>query len=193
MKTILMMVLCCASILASGCAAGISRTGYQLPAGQTSKDSPKRPIAIRNNWKYDTNDVVWLGSIHDYDTGFSTECDEAFILDLFCREGCMIGADLINITDEKQPNPWTSTCYRATADFLRFKDREKTKGLLSDAKYAPNLIVKRSAASGKRNEEVLIGAVSGGLLGYVIVAGATDPNASTNYSSAVSLKNTKKP
>jgi hypothetical protein len=193
MKIQLLLLLCITAVLASGCAAGITRTGYQLPAGQASKDLPKRPIAIRNNWKYDTNDVVWLGTIHDYDTGFSTECDEAFILDLFCREGCMVGADLINITDEKQPNPWTSTCYRATADFLRFKDREKAKDLLSDAQYAPDLIVKRSAAAGQRNNEVLVGAVFGGLLGGVIVASATDTDTITNYSSAVSLKNTKKP
>jgi hypothetical protein len=193
MKTTLLMVLCCALILVAGCAAGITRTGYQLPAGQNSKDLPKRPIAIRNDWKYDTNDVVWLGTIHDYDTGFSTECDEAFILDLFCREGSMVGADLINITDEKQPSPWTSTCYRATADFLRFKDREKAKGLLSDAKYAPDLIIERSAASGKRTKEVLAGAVGGGLLGAIIVTAVTDPNTSTNYSSVASLKNTKKP
>jgi len=83
MKTTLLMVLCCAAILASGCAAGISRTGYQLPPGQTSKDLPKHPIAIQDNVKYDTHDVVVLGSIHAYDNGFSTDCDEAYVLDIF--------------------------------------------------------------------------------------------------------------
>ena len=100
MKTVLMMLLCGVAILASGCAAGISRTGYQLPAGQTSKDLPRRPIAIQCNAKYDTNDVIVLGSIHAYDTGFSTDCDEAKILDIFCREASMVGADLINIAEE---------------------------------------------------------------------------------------------
>src|SRR5205814_6958379 len=112
-----------------------------------------------------TNDVERLGSIRGHDTGLSTDCDEAAILDIFCREGSMLGADLINITEEKQPNPWTSTCYRARAEFLRFRDREKAKGLVSDAKYAPTLIVERSAATGKRNREVISGAVFGGLLG----------------------------
>jgi hypothetical protein len=182
-KTTLMMVLSCAAILVSGCAAGITRTGYQLPAGQTSKDLPKRPIAIQCNAKFDTNDVVVLGTIHAYDTGFSTDCDEVYVLDIFCREGSMLGADIVNITEEKQPNPWTSTCYRATAQFLRFKDREKAEGLVSDAKYAPNLIVERSAKYSKRNKDVLVGAVAGGLLGAIIVSAATAPDNHSNTNS----------
>src|SRR5664279_3259857 len=131
MKINLMLVLCSTVILLSGCAAGIKRTGYQLPPGQTSKELPKRPIAIQCDVHYQTNDVDVLGSIQAYDTGLSTDCDEAVVLDTFCREGNLLGADVINITQEKQPNPWTSTCYRAKAEFLRFKDREKIKGLVS--------------------------------------------------------------
>jgi len=193
MKPALLMALCCASILASGCAAGISRTGYQLPAGQTSKDLPKRPIAIRCEWKYDTNDVVTLGTIHDYDTGFSTDCDEVYVLDVFCREGSMLGADIINITQEKQPSPWTSTCYRAKAEFLRFKDREKAIGLVSDAKYAPEAIIERAAKYSKRNTEVLAGEVAGGLLGAIVVSAVTDPNSQTNYyTNSISAKSGKR-
>jgi hypothetical protein len=194
MKTTLMMILFCAALFISGCAAGITRTGYQLPPGQTSKDLPKRPIAIRCEWKYDTNDVVVLGIIHDYDTGFSTDCDEVAILDIFLREGAMLGADIINITEEKQPSVWTSSCYRAKAEFLRFKDRQKAIGLVSDAKYAPKAIIERAAKYSKRNTEVLAGAVSGGLLGFIIVAAATDPNQQTNYyTNSISEKNTLKP
>jgi hypothetical protein len=171
-----MMVPCVAAVLVSGCAAGITRTGYQLPAGQTSKDLLKRPIAIQCNAKFDTNDVVVLGSIHAYDTGFSTDCDEAYVLDIFCREGSMLEADIINITEEKQPNPLTSTCYRAKATFLRLKDREKAKDLVSEAKYAPEAIIERSAKYSKRNKEVIVGAVAGGLLGAIVVTVATAPD-----------------
>jgi hypothetical protein len=188
MKITLTMVLCGIALFLSGCAAGISRTGYQLPPGQTSKDLPKHPIAIRNNWKYDTNDVMWLGTIHDYDTGFSTDCDEAYVLDIFCREGNMVGADIINITEEKEPNPWTSTCYRATAEFLRFKDREKAKDLVSDAKYAPEEIIERSAKYSKRNREVIAGSVVGGLLGYIIVTAVTTPDNHSNTNSVAPAK-----
>jgi hypothetical protein len=175
MKTTLMMVLCGAAILASGCAAGITRTGYRLPENQNSKDLQRCPITIQCNAKYDTNDVVVLGSIHAYDTSISTDCDEAYVLDIFCREACMLGADLINITEEKQADLWSS-CYRARAQFLRFNDREKAKGLLSDAKYAPNLIIDRSVKSQKRNREVIAGAVLAGPLGMIVVWTATTPH-----------------
>jgi hypothetical protein len=186
----------------SGCAPGIARSGYHLPPGEATKDLPKHPIAIRCDWKYDTNDVVVLGSIHAYDNGFSTHCDEAAILDIFCREGCMVGADVINITDEHQPNPWTSTCYRANATFIRLKDRTCATNLVSDAKYAPEEVAKRVAATNKRNNEILAGVVIGGVGGGVVgglVAGAvvttvTDTNSSpanTNYTKVVAPKYAK--
>jgi hypothetical protein len=130
----------------------------------------------------DTNEVVVLGTIHDYDTGFSIQCDEAYVLDIFCREGSMLGADIININEEKQPSVWTSSCYRAKAEFLRFKDREKAKDLVSDAKYAPEAIIERSAKYSKRSQEVIAGAVFGGLLGAIIVSAATDPDATNTNS-----------
>jgi outer membrane lipoprotein SlyB len=196
MKTILLMIPCCAALFVSGCTAGISRTGYQLSPAQTSTDLPERPIAIQSNVKYDTNDMVLLGSIHAYDTGFSLDCDEATILDVFRREGTALGADIINITEEKQPDPWTSSCYRAKAQFLRFKDREKAAGLVSDAKYAPEEIAKRVAAARKQNDKVMLGAVIGGVaggvvggvLGAAIASGTGDTNNGTNYLIAASPK-----
>lgn len=175
MKTKLMMFLCGVAILVSGCAAGITRTGYQLPKNQERNKLQRCPIAIQCNAKYDGNNIVVLGSIHEYDTGFSVDCDEAYILDIFCREGCMLGADIINITEEHQPDLW-STCYRAKAEFLRVKDREQAKGLLSDPKYAPNLIIERSVKSKKRTRELITAGVLGGELGAIIVWSATTPH-----------------
>lgn len=188
MKNKLLLLLCCASVFVSGCAAGITRTGYKISSDKPAMDSPHRPITIQCNAKYNTNNVVFLGSIHAYDTGFSTDCDEAAILDIFCREGGMVGADLINITEESQPSVWTSTCYRARANFLRFKDREQVKDLVSDAKYAPGLIIERSTASGKRNRDVIIGAVAGGLLGAIVVAVATEPYHPLNSTNSIPAK-----
>ncbi|MFZ1074724.1 MAG: hypothetical protein WAO21_14980 [Verrucomicrobiia bacterium] len=196
MKISLLMVLCGAAFLVSGCAVGITRTGYQLPPNQNSKDLDQRPIAIQCNAKYDTNDVLVLGSIHAYDTGLSIHCDEATVLDIFRKEGRILEADLIDITEEKEPNPMTSTCYRAKATFLRFKDREKAKVLVSDAKYSPEEIAKRVAEAHKRNEEVIVGVAVGGvaggaiggLLAGAIVSGATDPNATNSGPASVQSK-----
>ena len=193
MKTLIFLVLCGATILVSGCAPGITRTGYQLPASQTTRDLPRRPIAIQCDVHYNTNDVIVLGSIHAYDTGLSVDCDEAAILDIFCREGNMLGADVIDITEEHQPNPLTSTCYRARATFLRFNDREKARNLVSDAKYAPNLIIERSAKFSKRNQEVIAGSVLGGLLGALIVTASTEPDNHASYTNSVSEKDMQKP
>lgn len=190
----LRICLCVALAFLSGCAVGIERTGYQLPPGQTSKDLPRRPIAIQCDVHYRTNDVEVLGSIHAYDTGFSTDCDEATVLDIFCREGNLLDADVIDITEENQPNVWTSTCYRARATFLRYTDRAEAKDLVSDAKYAPDQIVERSAKYSKRSKEVITGAVFGGLLGAIIVTAATEPYSTHPvHPNPVSPKNTRKP
>lgn len=193
MKTPILLVLCGAAVLVSCCAPGITRTGYQLPAGQTTRDLPRRPIAIQCDVHYNTNDVIVLGSIHAYDTGLSVDCDEAAILDIFCREGNMLGADVVDITEEHQPNPMTSTCYRAKATFLRFKDREKAKNLVSDAKYAPNLIIERSAKFSKRSKEIIAGAVLGGVLGALVVTAATEPYHPLNHTNSVPANGTRKP
>ena len=174
-KTILMLLGCSALILVSGCAAGISRTGYKLPENQSAKSLERCPIAIRLNANCDSNEIIVLGSIREYDTGFSTYCDEAYVLDMFCKEGCMLGADLINIKEEKEPSLW-STCYRAKAQFLRFKDRAKVTGLLSDAKYAPNLIIERSIKSNKRTTELIVASVLAGPLGAIVVWSVTGPH-----------------
>lgn len=105
----------------------------------------------------------------------------------------MLGADVIDITEEHQPNPLTSTCYRARATFLRFNDREKARNLVSDAKYAPNLIIERSAKFSKRNQEVIAGSVLGGLLGALIVTAATEPDNHASYTNSVSEKDMQKP
>ncbi len=174
-KNCLLMALGIAAMLVSGCAAGITRTGYQLPKDPAPMGTNQTPIAIQRNVAIDTNNMVVLGSIHSYDTGFSTECDEAYTLDIFCHEGRMLGADLVNITHEKHPDVW-STCYRADAQFLRFKDREKVKTLRSDPNYEPQSIIDRSLSADKRNREYITGLVFGGILGGIIVWQATEPH-----------------
>lgn len=176
----LLAVHCLAVLILSGCAAGISRKGYSVPSGPLDTTTAKISVTIKRNWQYDTNEVNCLGTIRDYDTGFSVNCDEVAILDIFCHDAILVGADVINITEESQPSVWTSSCYRATANFLRFKDREKAVGLVSDPQYAPNLIVERSATYSKRTQNVLIGAVAGGPLGFLVVAAATTPANNTN-------------
>ncbi len=172
MKIVLITGLCSAAIFGSGCVSGIKRTGYQLPANANAKNLEKCPIAIQCNAKYENEKVVVLGRIDAYDTGFSTVCDEAYILDIFCKEACALGADLVNIKAEKQPDFW-STCYRSKAEFIRFNDREQARAIFSDAKYTPELIIDRSVKSKERVREIIAASVFGGLLGGLAVSAAT--------------------
>jgi hypothetical protein len=70
------------------------------------------------------------------------------------------------VTEEKQPDFW-STCYRAKAQFVRFIDREKAKALLSDAKYAPELVIDRAEMSKKRTRAMITSSVMGGAPGAI--------------------------
>lgn len=157
-----------------GCATGLKRVGYQLPAGSDAKNLQRCPIAVRSGAHYDAAAVEVVGGLKAFDTGFSTTCDEAYILDLFCKEACAIGADVVNVTEEHQPD-WWSTCYRANAEFLRYKDREQAKVLLSDAKYAPELIIDRAEKSKKRTRTIIAASVMGGVLGGLIATAVTTP------------------
>jgi hypothetical protein len=172
MRITISIVIFCAAIFLSGCASGISRTGYRLAGNQDSKAMPRCPIALQSNIQYDKTSTLVLGSIHAYDTAFSVTCDEAYVLDIFCKEGCLLGADVVNITEEKQPDLWSS-CYRAKAEFLRFKDRNQVSNLRSDPKYAPNLIIARSVKANQRTEELITAEVLGGILGGIVVWEAT--------------------
>lgn len=140
MKFLRAIVLCSAAIVLSGCAVGISRKGYKLPSGQPPEGVLDRPIAIQYERHYSTNDVIVLGTIRSYDTGFSIQCDEATVLDIFRKEGRILGADVVNITEDK-PITVLENCYRAKAEFLRFKDRNRAVGLVSDSKTMHDLAV----------------------------------------------------
>jgi hypothetical protein len=175
MKRSLIILQCWMAIfLLAGCKSGFSRSGYMKPAIQDAGNHPARPIALQANASFSADDVEVLGSISAYDTGFSVVCDEAYVLDRFCREGMQLGADVVNITQEKQPDV-ISTCYRAKAQFLRFKDRDKAKNLVSDAKYAPRLIIERSLRSDERTEATITAGVMGGSLAALIVWQAEAP------------------
>ena len=150
-----------------GCSAGISRYGYE--AGKIGDPSAVAPchIAIRNSLKYDTTKAKVVGKIKAYDTSFSTECDEAFVLETFYRDACMLGADIINITEETHPD-WYSTCYRAKAEFITLTERDNPDIKTSDPQYSRDQIVERSLVTAKRNKSALMRAVTGGLLGGMI-------------------------
>jgi hypothetical protein len=154
MKILHLLVLCGMAIVLSGCTVAFSRQGYKLPPGPPSAEVMKRPIVIKANMQYNTNDVEVLGYIHSHDTGFALSGDEGYVLGIFCEDGRILGADVVNITQEKQPSLWGSAVYRARAQFLRFKDRAMVQNLVSDPQYSQDLIGARSEESGEQFEKL---------------------------------------
>lgn len=142
MKKISTLMASMGLLVLCSCSAGISRYGYEIQDLNNTSNSSSREchIAINNQLAYDKSEVEVLGSIEAYDTSISVICSEAYVLDLFAKDACALGADAVNITEEKYPSFW-STCYRAKAEFLRFKKREQASLLTSDTKYGQKRIV----------------------------------------------------
>lgn len=144
MKFLRVLVLGCAATLLSGCAdTGFSRYGYKRQADALTEDVMARPIVIQYQRHYSTNDVEVLGSIHAYDTDVVPDYDEVYVLEIFCDDGRVLNADVVNITEQEHPD-YFSSHYRARAEFLRFKDRSMAQDLVSDPQYAQDLVEVRS-------------------------------------------------
>ncbi len=127
------IILLFSLIMLAGCSSTMTRYGYTLKSLQINKDA-QCDVPIKNNFAYNKDEVEILGSIKAGDSGFSVKCGEAYVLKQFQLEACALGADLINILAESRFDI-LSTCYRARAEFLRFKNREKAKNLVSDPLY----------------------------------------------------------
>ena len=118
----------------TGCASKITRYGYSL---QELPDKDKYLgciMPIKKDFIYNKDEVEILGEILAGDSGVSLDCGKGHVLNLFRQEACALKADLINISYERDIDIWSS-CYRAKAQFLRFRDREKAKNLENDAGY----------------------------------------------------------
>lgn len=134
MQALKLMALIFWVLSCSGCASVMTRYGYDL------NDIPNRNtylgcrVPVMKNFQYSKDDVEVVGSIKAGDTGVSIECGKGYVIGVFRQEACSLGADLVNITYERGLDIWSS-CYRAKAEFLRYKDRARVKVLVSDAEY----------------------------------------------------------
>ncbi len=128
MRKLLFIFLCFELFFLVGCAPKITRYGYTFQDIQNKNQNSNCFVPIKKNFVYDKEEVVILGEILSGDSGVSTDCNEGHVLNIFRQEACALKADLINIIYERNTDLWSS-CYRAKAQFLRFKDRGKVKNL----------------------------------------------------------------
>ncbi len=97
------------------CGPQIARIGYDPGEGRDNADCN---VKIMKYATIDTNLNEQIGMIEITDGKFSTNCDEDEILRLLIEEACKLGADIVNITNSKQPSN-LSKCYQVTAIFFR--------------------------------------------------------------------------
>ena len=88
------------------------------------------------------------------------------VLQHFCDEACRIGADLVNIKEEKQ----TGSMYFAKVEYVRYKDRDDVRKLRSDISYEGQYINQRVQQIESRKAEKTRGAMIGGALGGAVGA-----------------------
>ena len=154
--------LCCLLLL--GCAAGIKRTGYTVEEIELFNDYSNCHIKIKKEASLNGFDYRLMGKVKVYDTEFSMDCDEEYVFSLLRNEACALGSDLINITDERPPNFW-STCYQVEVELIKILDEEQAATIISDPYYEWTLIQERGAKGRKNQNARFSGAVMGGAIG----------------------------
>ncbi|MEW6713929.1 MAG: hypothetical protein AB1306_02400 [Nitrospirota bacterium] len=180
-------VLVCFFFLFTSCTANIKREGYQLDNSVASEKECSNIIVVKNlNYNPELVDIA--GKISASDTGFSVKCSETFVVDNFKKDACEIGADIINITKDSQPDFW-STCYRAEAEYIRVKNREMLSEIKTDAKYSAQNISNRSKYTECMNKGIVAAGALGGLIGGLILSGICKSGDTENNQSVSSSNN----
>ena len=156
-----------AVVLLTGCAPTIKRYGYDLKSSVPEK--PTTGVVIHYKKTYDPNEANFLGRA-EVNKGVSMLCDESQALKVLIKEAQGLGADIINITEDEVPNPWTN-CYQASAEFLRLKDRGQVVNLKSEPWYEPEFIEQRRKTAAQRGRSPYVAGAMGGLIGGIIAAG----------------------
>jgi len=147
----------------SGCNHSIYRSGYEVNKSQYKNCN----ITIKKHLEF-VGDMEFLGEIRLGDGVFTTACSEAAAMELLRNEGCALGADLVNITEEKYPNI-LSTCYRCTAQFYKHSGGEEISQSVASPieNFDPEHV---SKAERKSVAGSIIGYTLGFVLGYTLVS-----------------------
>jgi hypothetical protein len=164
MKRILFFVLSLAVSTSCSTNSKLTRKGYTLSENQKVKIGDCKVFITSKKSKL-FEAAKKLGTIEASDSGMGVNCQEDYVIRNFISDACALGANVLNITSETQPNFW-STCYRAEADFLSM---ENTSGLTTDPNYYPEQILKRSHRGHDKTRAAMGGGIIGGVLSAVVI------------------------
>ena len=148
------------TISCSSCGYRIVRTGYDIK----KSDHKYCDIIIKKNAVMLDSLVEKVGEVKLGETGFTSSCSEANAILILKGEGCAIGAELINITEENRPDLWSS-CYRCKATFYKFKTPREEIDIHNDTTYDSEKVAERVGKDRKKNVGVYVGSF---LIGVVL-------------------------
>ena len=163
MKTTIQSSLLIALVCLTGCASAPKY--YTTTAATTSLRASDQlepcRVVIQYHSKYDPAKAGVVKNRKPSGRG-----REDLVLQHFCDEACRIGADLVNIKEEKQ----SGSSYFAKVEYVRFNDRDDVRKLRSDISYDGQYINQRVQQIESRKAERTRGAMIGGALGGAVGA-----------------------
>jgi hypothetical protein len=86
----------------------------------------KEEVRVFNLYETAPSNAEKLGTVKVGDSGFSTDCNYATVIDMAKIEARRVGGNAIKITQHEQPS-FLSTCHRIRADILRIDRFESNK------------------------------------------------------------------
>lgn len=169
MRLLVYLCLIIAMFILGCTTSSIRREGYSIDGAKPTSSECKIPVKFQYDLSKGKNKT--LGIIEASEPGMGIQCQEDFVLEQFQKDACAIGANLINITDEKFPNFWSS-CYRAKAQLVLLDTSETLK---SDAKYSLDEVADNSKRGHARTKTMIqaTGAAAAGVVGGAAAASAT--------------------
>ncbi|MBI5665023.1 MAG: hypothetical protein HZC49_08075 [Nitrospirae bacterium] len=160
MRQVLFISILLSLLIMTACSPRISRHGYEF---DPSRQKEQCDVAMTQFREFSKDEVEVLAEVDVGDTGFTRTCEETDILNILKNEGCMMAAHVVNITKEKRPD-WWSTCYRASAEFLRVKDNPAKEKIRTDPAYDEPTIARRVEEDKRRNRTNILGAIFTGMM-----------------------------
>ena len=158
------VLLVAAGLVAGGCSPAVNRRGY---VAVNPADAKSCRVAVKSGAAFSPDEVEELGQVEVGDSGLTMTCDEATMVGLLRSEGCSAGAQVVDILRETRPD-FASTCYRAQARLLRFRDPSRVA--TDDPRFATQAMQARGKADSSGQSAMLWGAV-GAAVAAGVVAG----------------------
>ncbi len=160
---LLFVLIAASQSLALGCAPVVTRSGYT--AADVKADAQCN-VRFEYRSQLTAEEAREIGRIRVGDSGFSRHCSESEVRQIVRRDACGVGADIVDIQDEKAPS-MMATCYHVDARLLALRAGSNVSSPLASTPQlggsADSLRTKRAKANSRAfvRNAIIIGVVVG--------------------------------